>query len=113
MSDEYTIPKELLARCVGKTELVQRVLAAFVKQLDNDIPKLTADLRAGDFEGAAKTAHRVKGAAANVAADGLRASAERIEDLARNPQIDDVPAHVNQLQEDWNKFVELTAKFLG
>ena len=114
MSEEYVVPAELLARCVGRTDLVQRVLAAFIRQVNVDVPKLTADLLAGDFAGAAKTAHRIKGASANVAADRLCASAEQIEDLARGGQIESVfvQAQVDQLQAAWNQIVELTAEFI-
>ena len=78
MTTSYVIPDDLLARCVGKAELVQRVLNGFIRQLDEEISKRQNDLADGDFEEAARTAHRLKGASANVAAEQLRATAEEL-----------------------------------
>lgn len=113
MTEEYVVPADLLARCVGKKELVQKVLNAFIRQVHDDIPKLSSDLMTGDFEGAAKMAHRIKGSSANVAADSIRASAERIEQVAKDQQSQDIAPALAQLQEDWNQFLKLTAKFLA
>jgi Amt family ammonium transporter len=75
MQLEHTLaaldPWELLGRCLGKPELAMRVLQKFEVQLGGDLAKLEAALEQRDHQQAGSLAHRIKGAAANVAAHGL------------------------------------------
>ena len=112
MAVDYVVPDELLARCVGKPELVKRVVGAFVRQIEGDILQLAADLDVGDFPGVEKTAHRIKGAAANVAADRICADAELIEETAcRRDAVGNASA-LEQLKNDWQCYLDLTSGFL-
>ena len=112
MTDCYVIPDALLARCVGKRELVRRVLAAFVDQINDDLPKLSTMIADGDLLATEKAAHRIKGSAANVAADDLRVLAERLEAGARDGMQGAVEETLQQFAVDWERFVNRTSEFL-
>ena len=113
MTDSYTIPDALLARCVGKRELVRRVLTAFVDQINDDLPRLSAVVAEGDLTATEKAAHRIKGSAANVAADDLRALAEQMESSARDGVQAAVEETLQQFAADWERFVSRTSDFLA
>lgn len=112
MNEKYQVPDELLARCVGRTELVQRVVNSFLQQLDQDIPELAGTLDDGNTEDARKVAHRIKGASANVAAEDIRAAAEELEHLASQQQLDEARANLPVLQGNYQSFRELTSSFV-
>lgn len=81
----------LLCRCMGKAALAQRLVGKLVEQGRQDERELRAGLAAGEGERVANAAHRLKGAAANVAANGLRLVAVEIESAARAGRWPEVP----------------------
>ncbi len=97
---------ELVARCLGNLEFVQRVLAKFQERLDADLTELDEAVLAADAERIARVAHRLKGASANVAAHGLRQRAAGIEELARQRSLDEIPSELDELREEWSRFTE-------
>ena len=97
--------EELLARCLGKIELAERVLAAFHSRFDLDLSELREAVRSEDAEAVARVAHRLKGASANVAAEELRTRAAGIEQLARCGGLPEVPGHLEELRSEWTRFV--------
>ncbi len=113
MSKTFVVPEELLARCVGRVDLAQRVVDTFVQQLKVDVPQLVELVRDGDGEGAAKMAHRIKGSSANVAAEPLRKCAELIEQLAKDGDLADEQIELRRLEETWNDYVQQTESFLS
>lgn len=113
MSDTFQVPDELMARCVNRLDLVQRVLSSFVEQLDGDIPTLGDFVESGAGEEARKLAHRIKGAAANVAAEGIRSSVAKLEDLASNERLADARLQLDELRESWNTYKDQTATFIS
>ena len=113
MNEKYQVPDELLARCVGRTELVQRVVNSFLQQLDQDIPELAGTLASGNTEDARRVAHRIKGASANVAAEDIRAAAENLEHLASDQRLDEARANMHVLQSNCKLFRELTSSFVA
>lgn len=70
---------ELMQRCLGKPELVKRVLNRFETQLTADVARISAALESQEFEQAREAVHRLKGAAANVAAHALYEQAHSLE----------------------------------
>lgn len=113
MTDTYEVPEELLARCVGRVDLVKRVIGAFVEQLDEDIPQLIGTVEQGDAADAKKLAHRIKGAAANVAADPLRDAAAQVEELAANQEIAEAETYVAELKTGWEVYKDKVATFIS
>lgn len=113
MSETFTVPDELLARCVGRVDLAQRVVDTFVQQLKVDVPRLVELVREGEVEEAARMAHRIKGSSANVAAESLRKCAELIEQLAKQGDLADEQTELRELQKTWDDYVQQTESFLS
>ena len=70
---------ELMQRCLGKPDLAKRVLARFLTQLGGDIVRIGNALDQQDYVTAREVSHRLKGAAANVAAHAIQEQAHALE----------------------------------
>ena len=94
----------LLDRCMGEEDLVRDVLALFLDNMPQRIQELQAALDAGDAPAARLTAHTVRGMAANIGAEALRALAKEMEDAAEGGELEAVRARMGVLVE---RFEEL------
>ena len=97
------ISDDLMARCMGRLDLVERVLKAFVCQVGEDICVLQSELSAGNSVEVARIAHRIKGSSANAAIEPIRKHAAAIEEFARADRRYDVADCCEQLLEDWRE----------
>lgn len=113
MTNDFQIPDALLARCVGRVDLVQRVLASYLEQMEADVTELTKAAESSDGESARKLAHRIKGASANVQADEIRTTAQGIESFASQDQLDEAAAEIVKLKNQWQNYVALTSTFVS
>lgn len=100
----------LLARCLGKIELAERILAKFNSRVDLDIAELERALASDDLNTIAQVAHRLKGASANVAADALKEKAAGIEELARRGCAGEIPNCMEGLRGERNRFAQNASK---
>lgn len=100
---------DLLARCLGNVDFVQRVLAKFQERCDEDLTALERALVNGDSELVARLAHRLKGASANASALRLREHAAAIEDAARRRALGAVPERLGELRQEWDRFITAMA----
>jgi HPt (histidine-containing phosphotransfer) domain-containing protein len=98
--------EELLARCLGNVDIAEKVLSKFQDRFGVDLAELERGLDAGDPQAIALTAHRIKGASANVAAPALYEVAAGLEELGRSERLAEVPAGVAQLRGEWTRFVQ-------
>ena len=71
-----------LARCMGDTSLLERLTRNFADQLCNDLKLLQDAMEEKDSGQVGRSAHRIKGAAANLAAEEIRRNAELVEKAA-------------------------------
>jgi HPt (histidine-containing phosphotransfer) domain-containing protein len=101
--------EDLLARCLGKIDLAERVLARFCSRFDVDLAELERAVRVEDTDQIARVAHRLKGASATVAATGLASGAARIEELARCGAMPEIPKRVEELRSEWTRFAGCAA----
>ncbi|MCF8108878.1 MAG: PAS domain S-box protein [Desulfohalobiaceae bacterium] len=62
----------LLERLMGDEEMADMVLAGFLEDIPEQLASLRVQVEQGDAAGAGAQAHKIKGAAANIGADGLR-----------------------------------------
>lgn len=76
--------EELLRRCLGKPDLVVRLLQKFVPQAEQDAREIENALARKDGSAAATASHRLKGAALNVSAKRLGELAAAVDQLARS-----------------------------
>jgi HPt (histidine-containing phosphotransfer) domain-containing protein len=101
---------ELLNRCMGKPELAARVIQRFQKQLQGDLDKIAAALNGGNIEAARESAHRLKGAAANVAAHGLKEQAHALESAIQLELAEQYELVFQGLLAERDRFVETAAQ---
>jgi CheY-like chemotaxis protein len=73
----------LLKRCRGKSELATRLLNTFAASVDAQLAELHSTLDAANWEVFTRTAHTIKGASANLAANPVSAAAADLERLGK------------------------------
>lgn len=97
---------DLMARCLGNLEFAEHILAMFQTRFGEDLGALDEVVARGDVESVVHLAHRLKGAAANAAAPGLKALAAEIEQLAHARNLQAIPTRLADLKEEWAWFRE-------
>jgi PAS domain S-box-containing protein len=85
----------LLARCMGSLEIVDNLLADFERGLPTAVARVLEHLARGDARETAEAAHSLKGEAATMTAEPLRAAAAEIEAAAKAGNL----AHAAQLAD--------------
>jgi HPt (histidine-containing phosphotransfer) domain-containing protein len=96
--------RELMGRCLGNLDLVERSLAKFHSRLDEDLCELDRAAQCRDLDTIALVAHRLKGTSANMAAHALRDGAARLEEAARRSCLDEIPHHLEKLRNERSRF---------
>ena len=99
--------RQLLHRCRGNEGLAKRIVASFQQKIDEDIALLEGALGRKDADQLAAVAHRVKGTAANVAAEGIREAAEEIELIARSGRFDQIPRWLVRFRSDGSRLAQI------
>ena len=84
MDDEVLDWESLSDRCLGRMDLVEKVLARFQSSLDDSLQQLEEALTGNDLTGIAQIAHRIKGMSLTVSATGLANRALHLEANARS-----------------------------
>jgi len=97
---------ELVDRCMGNLEFVDRVLTKFQQRFGEHLDELEQAVAQDDAERVALLAHRLKGESASVAAGALRDRAGEIEALGRAGRIASIPDCLQRLRGDWARFTE-------
>jgi HPt (histidine-containing phosphotransfer) domain-containing protein len=95
--------RELLDRCMDNIDLAERVLGKLNSRFADDMAELERALEAKNGHAVASVAHRLKGAAANVAAHDLQKYAADVEESARREMLDRLPAQFDLLRNEWKK----------
>lgn len=78
---------ELLARIGEDPELMKVIIEAFLKEMPVQILDLRAQMEANDIKGFQAQAHKIKGSAANLSAEGLRNIASEVEAAGRKDDL--------------------------
>jgi HPt (histidine-containing phosphotransfer) domain-containing protein len=99
-------PDELLARCLGKTDLMKRILGKFRETFTKDYGLLEAAVQQVNAADVALVSHRMKGAAANIGAPAIRDVAATIEDKARQQSLKGCKELLQVLQSEWTRFLD-------
>ncbi|HIJ95821.1 MAG TPA: response regulator [Desulfuromonadales bacterium] len=95
---------DLLERLGGREEMVARFVGMFLKNVAGYLELLAAAIAQNDGEQVRIQAHTIKGAAANISASRMRATAATLETRAREGQLDEAVALLSQLNEDHAAF---------
>ena len=88
----------LLARCMGREQLVDKLVVKFMDQVVEDMEALGGAVSAEDLVGIATASHRIKGAAANLSMLRLSRAAAGIEGDARRGRLEDAINGIQNLQ---------------
>ncbi|HEY5315254.1 MAG TPA: Hpt domain-containing protein [Pirellulales bacterium] len=95
---------DLTQRCLGSLALVERLLASFDQRFPVELCEIARCLESGDLAGLIRSAHQLKGAAANMSAPMLRSILERVEHAARADALAPIPGYLAELDEEWERF---------
>ncbi|ABV35992.1 Signal transduction histidine kinase-like protein [Shewanella sediminis HAW-EB3] len=80
----------LMKRAMGKESLFNSIVTLFMEDIPARVDSLLLAAESEDIEQSRQLAHTVKGVAANVGAEMLRAEAEKIESAAKTYDIDSI-----------------------
>ena len=97
---------EFLDLLMGDEELADSLLKLFVTNTQTDLAKLKAAIAGGDPEQVRLAAHFIKGAAANLCAVAINATACEIEQAARRGDIAGAGALFAKLDANWQQFIK-------
>jgi HPt (histidine-containing phosphotransfer) domain-containing protein len=100
-------------RCMGDVGLVQRVLKTFQERMPEEMETIEKSLLSRDAEQIAHIAHRVRGCSASMSADGLMRAATEIEEASRQGRLSDLPAGIEHLRDEWEKYLDCAAALLS
>jgi Amt family ammonium transporter len=90
----------LLNRCMGDPQFVSRIARRFGETIPRMWEGLRAGVAAGDAAATARSAHAIKGTAANVSATRLSELAHKLEELGREGNLTSAEAIVQQLADE-------------
>jgi len=95
-------PDALLARLSGDRELARKVVAGFLSRLPQQVKTLWLSVEKRDAQSTSLQAHALKGAAATVAAESLRAACCELQDRAKAGDFAGALALLSKLEEEAN-----------
>lgn len=94
-------------RVVGDDrEILREIIDVYIEDQDEMLKTLSAAFKAGDLASVELHAHSLKGAAANVGGQRVRAVAYEIEKAGREQQLDAAHSHWSALEREAERFVE-------
>ncbi len=91
--------QRLLARCLGKQELADKLVQLLLSGLPKDALEIQNAIDSKDMKQVATLSHRLKGAAANMCADTLSSAAAALESAARHHDSEVLPTSWFTLQQ--------------
>jgi signal transduction histidine kinase/DNA-binding response OmpR family regulator len=103
----------LQQRCMGNRKLAAKALSKFETLLAPDIGAIERSIRDGNAKQLASSAHKVKGAAGNISAEGVRRIAAELEMLGKQAQLDTAQQSLEALSAEVARFKEYLAVALA
>jgi HPt (histidine-containing phosphotransfer) domain-containing protein len=95
---------DLLNRCLGRMDIVERIIGRFQGVLDDELDQLERAVKSSNTDEIVQIAHRLKGASLAVSAYDLSDNAARIEKSAATSQFDEIQAQIELLKESRTSF---------
>ena len=93
---------DLLQRCMGRAELAERLVNKLASQAGEDAREISRAIQQQDAAALAATAHRLKGASANVSAENLRLLAAELESWDTTTTSPPPPPCSPNCRRSWN-----------
>ena len=103
----------LLRRCCNDPAFTARMVTKFMERTLADIEKIQAALASSDVPTLTTLAHGVKGAAANLSAEPMRACAARLEDMGRAGDLAQAPVCLSALRAELERLSQYAPGALG
>ena len=100
---------DLMARCLGNLDFVERILTIFRTRCESDLVELEDAIRASDLPRVQRLAHRLKGACANAGANDLSVRASELWTAANKEFTDVLAARFAQFRQEWDECVAAMA----
>lgn len=103
---------DLMARCLGDLDFVERILTIFQTRCESDMIELEDAIKCGDPAHVQRLAHRLKGACANAGANDLSVHASELWAAANrefadaNEFTDALAARFSRFRQAWDECVE-------
>ena len=101
--------QDLTRRLMGAEDLLCSILAGFIKALPQYLNAIRAAHAQQDTEALRRSAHTLKGSAANVGANALRAVALQIEQAGETGNFNAAAAHIETLERQAALFVDIAS----
>jgi PAS domain S-box-containing protein len=95
--------KGLIARLMGDTDLVAKVVTRFLESMPSQMQSLRDLLNAGNAASVERAAHGIKGAAANVGGEKLRRAAFKIEEAANAGDLSSAMGHFTDMESQFEQ----------
>ena len=103
----------LIARLMDDEDLARTIVAGFLGEMPHQIRVLKDCLESGDFDGARRRAHTIKGASANVGGEAMRESAFDIEQAAGAADPQSIMSSMADLEYRFSCLVKEMNEFIG
>jgi two-component system sensor histidine kinase/response regulator len=87
-------------------EFWYELLSAYVSDVEVRLPQLREALIASDFSSLRGHAHAIKGASAELVAEGMRSIAAQLEDAGRRSEVEAAGTHLSHLEHEWARLLE-------
>ena len=100
MSDAPVDREALLDLVDDDTVFLEKLIETFRRDCRTYLQGIRAAIERGDAESLVNEAHGLKGAAAHLQAESVRAAARRLEELGQKRDLDQAPEHVVQLEQE-------------
>jgi signal transduction histidine kinase/DNA-binding response OmpR family regulator len=103
----------LQRRCMGNRKLAAKALSKFDSSMTLEMSALVESVRRGDAKSVAASAHKIKGAAANVSAGSVRQIVAELEQLAKSDELAQTESCLEQLDREVIRFREYLSTALA
>jgi len=102
-----------LKRCMNNQAFLDRLLVKFAAKLESDIAELLRHIQDANPQKVAFMSHTIKGSAANLSAEPLRAAALALEEAGKKNDFEIIPALTQTLVEQAARCREFVAARTG
>jgi HPt (histidine-containing phosphotransfer) domain-containing protein len=103
----------MLARLMDDEDLVQVIVDGFLEDTPKQIEALRGFLAAGDISGSLRQVHSIKGAAANVGGEALRAVALETEEAGQAGGLNAIMVRMPDLESQFARLTQAIRDFTG
>jgi HPt (histidine-containing phosphotransfer) domain-containing protein len=99
--------KEALERLGGSEDILEKIMAVFIVELESELQKLHKAIADEDRDEVKLHAHTIKGAAGNVSAPRVQESAKTLEHAAKEEEFSKLELFLEALERDAKELLDL------